>query len=42
MLKYEWFHSHNQNFGVENEARRKIDDFPHTDHPDDQLKFFIF
>ncbi len=26
-----------QNFDVENEAHRKIDDYPHRDHPDGQL-----
>ncbi len=42
MPKNGWFHSHNQNFDVENEAHRKVDDYPHSDHPDDQLKLFIF
>ncbi len=36
------FHSHNQHFELENEAHRKIDDYPHTKHPNDQLKLFIF
>ncbi len=36
-----WFHSHNQNFDVENEAHRKIDDYLYTEHPDYQLKLFI-
>ncbi len=35
-------YSHNQNFDMENEAYRKIDDYPHRDHPDDRLKLFIF
>ncbi len=42
MPKNEWFHSHIQNFDLENEARRKSDDYPHTDHTADQLKLFIF
>ncbi len=42
MPKNGWVHSHNQNFYVENEANRKIDDYSHRDHPDDQLKLFIF
>ncbi len=29
-------------FDVENEAHRKIDDNPPTEHLDDQLKLFIF
>ncbi len=41
MPKNGWFHSHYQNFD-ENEAHRQIDDYPHTEHPDDQLKLFIF
>ncbi len=36
------FHSQNQNVNVENEAHRKIDDYPHRDHLDNQLKLFIF
>ncbi len=32
----------NQHFDVKNEAHRKTDDYPHTDHPYDQLKLFIF
>ncbi len=36
------FHSHDQNLDVEYEAHRKIDDYPHTKHPNDQLKLFIF
>ncbi len=42
MPKNGWFYSHNQNFDVENESHRKIDDYPYRDHPDDQLKLFIF
>ncbi len=42
MPKNGWFHSHNQNFDVENEAYRKTDNCPHRDHPDNQLKLFIF
>ncbi len=38
MPKNGWFHSHNQNFDVLNGAHRKIDDYPHRDYPDDQLK----
>ncbi len=42
MLKNGCLYSHNQNFDVENEAHRKIDDYPHRDYSDDQLKLFIF
>ncbi len=42
MLKNGRIHSHNQNFDMENVAHRKIDNYPHTEHPDDQLKLFIF
>ncbi len=42
MPKNGGFHSHNQNFDIENEAHKKIDDCPHGDYPDDQLKLFIF
>ncbi len=42
MPKNWWFHSHNQNFDVENKVHRKIDDYPNTDHPDNQLKFLFF
>ncbi len=42
MPENRWFHSHNQNFDVENKVHRKINDSIHTDHPDDQLKLFIF
>ncbi len=37
MLKSGWFHAHDQNFDVENEVHEKIDDYPHTKYPDDQL-----
>ncbi len=42
MPKNEWFHLYEQNFDVENEAHRKIDDYPHRAQADDQLKLFIF
>ncbi len=42
MPKNGWFHSHNQNFDVEKEAHRKIEDNTHRDHPDNKLKLFIF
>ncbi len=42
MPKNGWFDLHNQNFHVENEAHRKVDDYPHRDHSDDRLKLFIF
>ncbi len=42
MPKNGWFYLHNQNFDVENEAHKKIGDYPHMDYPDDQLKLFIF
>ncbi len=42
MLKNGWFHSRNKNFDTENEAHRKIDDYPRIVHPNTQLKFFIF
>ncbi len=42
MPKNGWFHSHDQNFDAENEVHGKIDNYPHTEHPDDQLKLFLF
>ncbi len=33
-----WFHSQDQNFNLEKEAHGKVDDRPHSEHPDDQLK----
>ncbi len=33
MPKNGCFHSHKKNFDVENEAHKKIDHYPHTDHP---------
>ncbi len=42
MQKNGWFHPRNENVDVENEAHRKIDDYPFTDRPHDQLKLFIF
>ncbi len=42
MQKNGWFHSHNQNFDAENEAHRKIDDYPYMEHSGNQLKLFNF
>ncbi len=42
MPKNGWFYSHDQNFDMETEAYRKINDYPHMKHLDDQLKLFIF
>ncbi len=42
MSKNGYFHSHNHNFDMENDAHRKIDDYPHADHADYRLKLFIF
>ncbi len=36
MPKNGWFYLRDQNFDMENEAHRKTDDYPHTQHPDDQ------
>ncbi len=41
MPKNGWFHSHNQNFDVENEAYRQIDDYPQRDDPNDRLKLIM-
>ncbi len=42
MPKNGWFHSHDKNFDVKNEAHRKIDDYLRIEHPDNRLKLFIF
>ncbi len=38
-----WMVSFTQSkFDAETEAHRKIDNYPHTEHPDNQLKLLIF